>query len=203
MPEPAVGRALRTSFFSRPTLEVARELLGTVLVSMVGGKVTAGMIVEVEAYHQDGDLASHTSIGRTSRNEVMFWEGGHCYVYFIYGMHHCVNVVTENSGTGAAVLIRAVEPLVGLEVMQRRRRLGSRYTPCELTAGPGKLCQALGINRSLLGHHFMTSPTVRIERYKNFRETSIACGPRIGISKSKELPWRLAIKDHPCLSRPI
>lgn len=128
---------LPRSFYDRDTQQVARELLGKVLVRVANGQAMAGMITEVEAYLGPHDLAAHTSRGITPRTRAMFGPPGHAYVYLIYGIHHCMNVVTESDGTGAAVLLRALQPLINLE--------GN-------TRGPGRLCKAMNIDRSLYGH---------------------------------------------------
>ena len=127
-------------FFLGQTLEIARNLIGATIVTHEGGVMTGGLILETEAYLAEGDPASHSAKGETSRNEVMFWRGGHGYVYFIYGKHYCMNVVTEPAGIGAAVLIRAILPMWGEEMMRHRRRT---QDPRRLTDGPGKVCQAL------------------------------------------------------------
>lgn len=192
-------KRLNKSYFERPTLKVARDLLGTVLLTNIRGHRTSGMVVEVEAYCPDGDPASHSYPGRTSRNEVMFWQGGYCYVYLIYGMHYCVNVVTERENRGAAVLIRAVEPLDGLDTMRRRRRFLT--TDLSLTNGPGKLCQAMGITDRLCGEHLLSSRAINLTRHKTFTSRQIGHSTRIGISKGKDFKWRFFIKDSKWLSR--
>ncbi|MBX7137825.1 MAG: DNA-3-methyladenine glycosylase [Oligoflexia bacterium] len=189
---------LKRSFFEKPTLAVARKLLGMQLVTMVGGKITSGTIVEVEAYHQRGDRASHSYRGPTPRSAIMFGVAGHCYVYFIYGAHFCVNIVTEKAGTGAAILIRALEPLRGVATMKRRRHTSQLKS---LTNGPGKLCQALGINRNMLGEDLLHSKRIWIESGLAESRKQIGTSIRIGISKSKRLPWRFFLKNSPYLSR--
>lgn len=189
---------LTQSFFNRPTLTVAPKLLGAKLATCRNGVCTSGMIVEVEAYRGDIDQAAHSYGPRTPRNEVMFLEGGRCYVYFIYGMHHCVNVVTEPEGSGAAVLIRALEPIEGIEIMKRRRGVKNLR---ELTNGPGKICQALGIDKKMLGQHFLSSTAIRLESYRRIPGAMIGQSTRIGISKSKHLPWRFYIKGNAWVSR--
>jgi DNA-3-methyladenine glycosylase len=178
---------------ARPVLEVAPELVGAELyVDGVGGT-----IVEVEAYHHE-DPASHGYLGRrTARNAAMFLPGGHAYVYRSYGIHWCLNVVTGGEGEAEAVLIRALEPLQGLDEMRARRGLDD---PRQLCSGPGKLCQALGITREHDGLPLDEPPfELRARRV----EPSIATAPRIGISKAQELPWRYALAGSRYLSRPL
>lgn len=188
---------LPKSLFQKPAIEVAKKLLGAKLVTNTSGVRTSGMIVEVEAYHGPHDQASHAYGGPTKRNEVMFWDGGFCYVYLIYGMHYCVNVVTGRAGEGSAVLIRALEPLEGISAMKRRRGVSSERL---LTNGPGKLCQALGIDLKMLGENLLTSDTIRIEALCKVPPRFRAASQRIGISRSKELLWRLFIRDNPWVS---
>lgn len=174
-PEP-----LPRGFFARPTLEVAPDLIGKTLVTRRGSTITAGRIVEVEAYLDARDLASHASKGSgpTRRNAAMYGPPGHAYVYRIYGMHHCFNVVTERDGVAGAVLIRALEPIAGLEVMERRRRIRSVR---ELASGPGKLCVALGIDRDDDGLP-LDRPGLRIvAAAPPRRPIRIERSPRIGV----------------------
>jgi len=181
-------------FFLRPTLEVARELLGARLTTTVDGEVTSGRIVEVEGYHGPTDPAAHAFRGRTPRNEMMFARGGRCYVYLIYGLHYCVNVVTEAKDIGAAVLIRAVEPVEGIEVMHRRR--GAHSDPRNLTRGPARLCQAFAIGPTMLGADLRTSPLIRVTPDHSWPDAAIATSPRIGISKGQELQWRFFVRNN-------
>lgn len=180
--------------FKRPTLQVARKLLGWRLTTAINGETTSGMIVEVEAYHQIGDAACHCYSSRTPRNELMFSAPGHCYIYKIYGIHHCFNVVTESEGVGAAVLIRAVEPIEGIETMKKRRR-SQKLTG--LVNGPGKLCEALGIDMQLQGKKLGKSGVIKITPpTREISGSRVATGARIGISKAQNLPWRFYIKDN-------
>jgi DNA-3-methyladenine glycosylase len=179
------------------SLSVAPALLGTELVSTAGGKLTAGRIVEVEAYHGLTDPASHAYRGRTLRTAPMFEEGGTIYVYFTYGMYNCVNIVTGPAGSGQAVLIRALEPTDGLEVMAERRKVTD---PKLLASGPGRLTIALGINRELSGSRLGKTLSLRPPR-KPVLKTKIAAGPRIGLSRAQDFPWRFYIKDSRFISK--
>jgi len=182
-----------------PVLDAARWLLGKTLVRHVDGQRLAGRIVETEAYHQEGDEACHAFRGRTQRNAVMFGPPGRLYVYFIYGMHHCMNVVVEPEGVGAAVLIRALEPLEGLEAMRRRR--GPRIAPRDTANGPAKACQALGVDRALDGADLLAGPEIRLEDGPAPKEREIVAATRIGIAKSAHLPWRFYWKNNPHISK--
>ena len=192
------GRALPPSFYARPTPVVARRLLGHVLVSKVGGRLTAGRIVETEAYLGPEDPASHGyRARRTRRNASMFEPPGTAYVYFTYGMHWCLNAVTERKGFPAAVLIRALEPLAGLATMRRRRRGASDR---ELCSGPAKLCQALGITGREDGVA-LTRGRLRIVRQGSRQRDAIIVTPRIGITRAVEWPLRFLIAGSPWVSR--
>jgi len=170
-------RPLPRAFYARPALEVAPECLGKILVFEDQGQVFAGRIVEAEAYLGPRDRAAHCYRGRRSpRTEVMFGEAGHAYVFFVYGMHFHLNLVTDVPGHPAAVLIRALEPLLGLEVMQRRRKTEKRQL---LTNGPGKLCQALGITRAQNGWDLCREPLYLSQGPAPRR---IARSTRIGVS---------------------
>lgn len=187
---------LQRAFYLRPTLEVARDLLGKYLVF----QNKSGKIVEVEAYIGHDDLACHASSGKTKRNEVMFFRGGHAYIYIIYGLYHCLNIVTEKEDFPAAVLIRAIE--------------------LEGANGPGKLCRAFGLTRDHNGLDLtttlkvnpersrgvdLTKPPLYIEdREEQITQSQIAQTPRIGVDyagKSAQLPWRFIIKNSPYLSK--
>ncbi len=188
---------LPESFFSEGSTEdIARRLIGMRLVSNAGGRRTEGLIVETEAYLRD-DPACHASRGRTKRNESMFLSPGHSYVYLIYGMYHCFNVVTAPSGIGEAVLVRAVEPIEGIETMSERR--GCRDLN-KLADGPGKLCRAMGIDRSLDGQRLWESELLYIEKGRS-HEGGIASSARVGISSGKDLLLRFFINGSPFLSR--
>jgi DNA-3-methyladenine glycosylase len=200
-----VSRPPPLRFYRRPAEVVARALLGCRLVRVVDGRRLEVRIVETEAYLGQPDRASHAWAGRrTPRNESLYRPGGCAYVYFVYGMHHCLNVVTGDETVGSAVLIRAAEPLAGLEDMASHRGLTRPPRPGELAGGPGRLCQALAIDRRLDGVSFSTGalrilPGARIPAHR------IAIGPRIGIDYAGEAagwPLRFAIRGHPDVSRP-
>jgi DNA-3-methyladenine glycosylase len=176
---------------------VARALLGARLVSTVGGELTAGIIVETEAYHGADDPASHaaTRSGRTARNAAMFGPPGRAYVYRIYGMHWCVNVVTGAEGDPQAVLLRALDPLVGLEAMLHRRGRAAG-----LTSGPGRLCQALGITGDLYGHDF-TRPPLEIRPGWPVRDHEVEVSGRIGVRAAADWPRRFFVRGNPSVSR--
>jgi DNA-3-methyladenine glycosylase len=183
---------LRRAFFARSVHEIAPELIGaTLLVDGVGGT-----IVEVEAYHHT-DPAAHSYSGPTPRNAVMFGPPGFVYVYRSYGIHWCVNVVCEEEGSASAVLIRALEPTAGIAAMQRRR---GRTELRMLCSGPGKLCEALGIT---IRHNGLPLDRPPFELRARAAEPEIAIGPRIGITKAVEQPWRYGLKGSPYLSKPF
>jgi DNA-3-methyladenine glycosylase len=183
---------IRRAFFGRSVHEVAAELIGaTFLVNGVGGK-----IVELEAYHHE-DPAAHGYRGRTARNASMFGPPGHAYVYRSYGIHWCVNFVCEAEGVADAVLIRALEPTHGLEAMRRRRGLDDERLLC---AGPGRLCQALAITREHDGLP-LDRPPFRLEQRPEAPQ--VDRGPRIGISRAADLPWRYGLAGSRYLSRPL
>jgi len=192
---------LRRDFYRRSTLTVARELLGKRLVRVVDGRRLSGLIVEVEAYIGEDDAACHAARGRTPRNEVMYGPPGHAYVYFIYGMYHCLNVVTEEEGFPAAVLIRALEPLEGLDIM-RRHRPGKPDR--ELANGPAKLCQAMAIDENFNGLDLCTSEALFIEEGRRVAPEEIGTSPRIGIRAdelARSVPWRFYLRGNDFVSR--
>ena len=189
---------LPRSFYARPALQVAPELLGRVLCHRRRGTLTAGRIVEVEAYLGRQDPASHAYRGQTQRNRAMFGPPGHAYVYFTYGNHFCMNVVTGADGEAGAVLIRALEPMEGLAVMKRRR---GRREPAELTSGPGKLAQALGIDLRVYGHDLTREP-LWIESGGS-REVDWRATPRIGINQAVDLPYRFIATESVFVSRRV
>ncbi len=197
------SKKLPREFYIRPVIKVAKALLGKILIKQEKNKILAGKIVEVEAYDGLIDEASHSFRGKTQRNEVMFREGGYFYVYFTYGVHHCCNVVTGKEGHGAAVLIRSVEPLTGIETMAIRRFGRRKITEKELvnlTNGPGKICQAFAFDRTHSGLD-LTGDKVFIIDAPVLKKSEIGISKRIGISKSTELPWRFFIKESKFLSR--
>jgi len=191
-------RRFPPSFFLRPTLDVARDLLGARLTTTIRGVKTSGRIVEVEAYYGPTDPASHSYRGETPRNAPMFGPGGLCYVYLIYGLHHCVNVVTEKAGVGAAVLIRALEPVEGIAAMGRRRKSDDS---AHLTNGPARLCEALKITRALSGHDLLRSGLIKLTPDEDIPDRAVGRSTRIGISKGKELDWRFFIRGNDWVSK--
>ncbi len=196
-------KKLPKNFYTRDVLTVAKELLGKVLIKNEEGSLLAGKIVEVEAYDGSVDEAAHTFIGRTKRNEIMFNEGGYFYVYFTYGAHFCCNVVTGKKDHGTAVLIRAVEPLAGIERMSLNRFnkiLLSDKEKLNLTNGPGKICEAFGITKKHYGLDLTGEKVFILDRPK-LKSEQIVTSKRIGIKKSVELPWRFYIKDNPYVSK--
>jgi len=193
-----VLRPLGPEFFARPTIDVARDLLGHIVVSDVRGCRTAGRIVETEAYLGPDDPAAHGFGGRrTRRNASMFGPPGIAYVFFTYGVHWCLNAVTEREGFPAAVLLRALEPLEGIAAM-RRRRGTTRGTP--LASGPARLTQALGVTGRLDGHELSRAP-LRLVEGSAVEESEIEATPRIGLSRATDWPLRFVIRGSPFASR--
>ena len=183
---------IRKDFFARSVHTVAPDLIGArMLVAGAGG-----IIVEVEAYHHT-DPAAHSFRGRTARNAVMFGPPGYAYVYRSYGMHWCLNFVCEEEGSASAVLIRALEPTHGLAAMRRRRGLSDTRLLC---SGPGKLCEALGVTAK---HNGLALDEPPFEILPRAREVEVVAGPRIGITKAVEHPWRYGLKGSRFLSRPL
>ncbi len=182
---------LNENFYSRRTDKVARDLLGCVLVHEKDGKIISGKIVETEAYFGEKDPGSHASRGRTPRNSIMFDTTGCVYVYLIYGMYHCLNFTTEDRGKAGAVLIRALEPMEGIDIMKLNR--GSE----ELTNGPGRLTQALGINREHNGEKLTGN---KIYVLDNYLPSEIVRTTRIGLSKGEKLRLRFYIKGNKFVS---
>jgi DNA-3-methyladenine glycosylase len=188
----AEPRRLRRSFFERSVHKVAPDLIGaTLLIDGVGGR-----IVEVEAYHHT-DPAAHSFRGRTARNAVMFGPAGYAYVYRSYGIHWCLNFVCEPQGSASAVLIRALEPMQGVAAMRRRRGVRDERLLC---AGPGRLCQALGITAA---HDGLALDRPPFELRAGDGRMEIAIGPRIGITKAADIPWRYGLRDSRFVSKPF
>jgi DNA-3-methyladenine glycosylase len=192
-------------FYRRPAAEVARDLLGRYLVREVDGERLVLRLVETEAYLGAPDRASHAWDGRrTARNESLYLAGGYAYVYFIYGMHWCLNAVTGEAGIGSAVLLRAGEPVAGLEAMAANRRLPRPPRPGEIAGGPGKLCQALAIDCALDGAA-LDRPPLFVAPGEPVPEAAVAAGPRIGVDYAGEAaawPLRFALRGNPHVSRP-
>jgi DNA-3-methyladenine glycosylase len=178
-----------------PTENAARRLLGCELLRDIDGQEVRVRIVETEAYDQT-DEASHTFKGRTKRNDAMFKAAGHMYVYFTYGMHYCCNIVCGKDGYGSGVLIRAVEPLSGLDVIERRRGM----TGVNVTNGPGKICQALGIDLTLSGHD-LSQPPMRLIKKPALSDDEVTIGARIGISKAVHELRRFYVTSSPFVSK--
>lgn len=198
-------RPLPVSFYRRPSEEVARDLLGRWLVHEVGGERLVLRLVETEAYLGAPDRASHAWGGRrTARNESLYLAGGHAYVYFIYGMHWCLNAVTGEAGVGSAVLLRAGEPVEGEARMVAQRRLPRPPRAGDIAGGPGKLCQALAIDRALDGAP-LDRPPLFIAPGEPVLDAAVAAGPRIGVDYAGEAaawPLRFALRDNLHVSRP-
>jgi DNA-3-methyladenine glycosylase len=197
---------LSRTFLARDTLTVARDLLGTRLVRILDGQRLSGIIVECEAYIGQSDTACHASRGRTPRNEVMFGPAGYAYVYFTYGMHWMLNVVTELEGFPAAVLLRAIEPIEGVETMRALRQAkGGPRTDRELTNGPARLTQALAIDKTHNGADLTSGEELWLEVGAPFPDEGVERGPRIGIKYAAEKDrlalWRFWVRNNPFISR--
>jgi len=201
------ARLLAREFFNRDPREVGRELLGKIIVRTEGSKLLAGRIVEVEAYLGAGDAAAHAAAGRTPRNHVLFGPPGHAYVYFIYGVHYCLNISCMPEGEAGCVLIRALEPLTGVPEMARARDLNpldptSVRDLRKLLSGPGKLCEALGITRMRDNDKDMLSPQSDLQvRDDGFSPVEILATQRIGITKSADMPLRYLLAGNAFVSR--
>ena len=190
-----IENVLPVSFYSRDTRTVARKLLGHILINCNSEGMTSGIIVETEAYLQN-DPACHAARGMTKRNQAMFGPPGCAYIYLIYGMYHCFNVVTREQGIGEAVLIRALEPVRGIELMKKRR---GRDKLTELCSGPARLVQAMGINKSQNGRDLTGNELFICAAGEGGHE--IVNTTRIGISEGKELPLRFYIAGNPNVSK--
>lgn len=188
-------------FYNRSTISVAKELLGKVLVHQTKEGKISGKIVETEAYMGEKDLASHTSKGKTKRTQIMYGPPGFAYIYFTYGMHWMLNVVTEKEGKPQAVLIRAVEPLDGIDLMLKNRNKQKLST--DLTSGPAKLTKAFAIDGKLNGIN-LTKPPLYIVN-QNIKIKEIKTSKRVGVDYAKhykDKPWRFFVKDNPYVSKP-
>ena len=192
------ARVLPPEFYARDTELVARDLLGCVLECHGEDGVSSGRIVETEAYLGEHDLACHAAVGRTQRTEPLYGRAGIAYVYFIYGVHWCFNAVTRESGLPSAVLVRALEPVEGIDLMRRRRPAARR--DYDLTNGPGKLCAALGIDAR---HNALPldRPPIVIREGGRVDKHQVLITPRIGIRESADWPLRWVIADNPYVSR--
>lgn len=190
-------RLLPRQFYRRHPAAVAPELIGTLLVRRREGELLAGRIVEVEAYCSE-DPASHTFRGMTERNKAMFGAPGHAYIYFIHGLHHCINVTARLDTAAGGVLIRALEPLRGLATMSHLR---GRDNPRELASGPGKLTQALAIDKTLYGVDMTQKGELFIAADARDTHPAVVATPRIGISRATDVPWRFVLKGSPFASR--
>ena len=189
-------------FFRQDTVELARRLLGCLLIHRTPDGVAGGMIVETEAYIGAFDKACHAYRNRSERTEIMYHDGGYAYVYFIYGMHHCFNVVTGPEGEGNAVLIRALEPVIGIELMCKRRQTDTLQNLC---SGPGKVCRALAITKNEYGLDLCAADSpLRLIRYRHIPDAQIAATPRINVAYAEEAaawPWRFYVKENPYVSK--
>ena len=188
---------LARAFYDRPTLDVARDLIGKVLVHNRRGVRTSGIIVEVEAYIGESDPACHAAPGPTKRNAPLYGPPGFAYVYLNYGIHPLVNAVTEAEGFPAAVLIRALEPLEGIATMRRRRRAGVQQD--DLCRGPGNLTKAMGITLAE-NRQDLCGSRLYIEERGLMVAPAISWGPRIGIRVGTERPWRAYVREHPSVT---
>ena len=190
-----VGR----KFYLRDTVTVSKDLLGKLIVRKTKYETLIAKITETEAYRGSDDPASHSHRKITNRNKVMFDTGGRVYVYFIYGNYNCFNIVTEKKGTGSAVLIRAAEPVEGIELMKSFR--GKIKNIYELTNGPGKLCKALNIDKTFYGKDVTEEGEIFISYPQRKEKFEIVSTKRIGISKGADLPFRFFIKDNPFVTK--
>ena len=193
---------MNRSFFRQDTVELARKLLGCLLVHRTPEGAVAGMIVEAEAYVGAVDKACHAYRNRSERTEIMYHDGGYAYVYLIYGMHYCFNVVTGPSGEGNAVLVRALEPVIGLDLMRKRRQTNQLQNLC---SGPGKVCQALAVTKEQYGLDLCDpSSPLRLVRFRSIPDDRITSSPRINVAYAEEAaawPWRFYVKDNVYVSR--
>lgn len=201
------AKLVQRAFFNRDPRTVSRELLGKLIVRTEDGQTLAGRVVEVEAYLGTGDLAAHAAAGHTERNAVLWGEPGHAYIYFIYGMHYCLNISCLPNGKAGGVLIRALEPVAGVREMAKARDLAelafnSSRELRKLSSGPGRLCEALGITRPRDNGKDMVSRRSDLRVMDDgFKVGEVGVTPRIGITKSAELPLRYVIAGNAFVSR--
>jgi DNA-3-methyladenine glycosylase len=201
------SKLLPRAFFNRDPRLVSRDLLGKLIVRREDGKKIAGRIVEVEAYLGQDDLAAHAAAGNTERNAVLWGPPGHAYVYFIYGVHHCLNISCMPEGKAGCILIRALEPVSGIREMARARQLSdselvSQRDLRKLASGPGRLCEALGITRKRDNGKDMVAAKSDLQVTDDgYKVAEIAVTPRIGITKSVEMPLRYVIAGNQFVSR--
>lgn len=189
---------LSKEFFLQDTQAVAKELLGKVFVKNYNGKLISGRITETEAYLPSGDLSSHSAVGKTQRNSPMFEDGGILYVYMIYGIHHCINFVTEETGKGAAVLIRAMQPLEGIEYMQKQRPNCKQIS--KLLSGPANIAKAFAFTKADNNKSLFSNELYIYDDGFQITKNDIIITERIGITKSKELPLRFYLRNSESVS---
>ena len=197
MAQRLVSPRLPRAFFARDPVTLARDLLGRILFYQRADGLLAGRIVETEAYTGAADPASHAYRGRTARNQVMFGKAGFTYVYFSYGMHHCLNVTAESPGVAGAVLLRAMEPLAGIATMRAR---GDEGPEVRLLSGPGKIGRAFGLTLADNGRDLTRGP-LGVAAGVPVLDSAVAASPRIGISRARELPYRFYVKASRAVSR--
>lgn len=200
-------KLFRREFFNRDPRIVSREVLGKLIVRRAGGKIISGRIVEVEAYLGVGDLAAHSAAGNTPRNAVLWGPPGYAYVYFIYGVHYCLNISCLPDGEAGGILFRALEPIAGIQAMARARGLedldfSTTRDLRKLASGPGRLAEALGITRPRDNGKDMVSAKSDLQIADDgFEVAKIAVGPRIGITKSADMPLRYVVEGNPFVSK--
>jgi DNA-3-methyladenine glycosylase len=197
-PERLTSPRLPRRFFARDPVSLARDLLGRILFYRTDAGLIAGRIVETEAYTGEADPASHAYRGRTARNAVMFGKAGYAYVYFSYGMHYCLNITAEKPGTAGAVLLRALEPLAGVDLMRAR---GDSGPEARLLSGPGKIGRAFGLTLADNGRDFTRGP-LGIEEGTPVDDDNVAISKRIGIARAVDFPYRFAVIGSTAVSKP-
>ena len=188
------SRKLRRSFYNRPTLEICRDILGMHIVFQGERGTMSGRIVEVEAYIGEDDPACHASVGRTARSAIMYGPPGYSYIYFIYGMYYCLNFVTEREGFPAAILLRAAEPVWGIEFMAHT----ARAADSRILSGPGMFCRAFGLTKEQNGLDLTVGPLYLEDRGTGVKH--IECSPRVGIRKGSDRVWRFYDAESPSVS---